>query len=313
MSLLPPPSHVASSLPEGASETLRADNPHIVDLKQRYASFENASAHRTGWTDEHVSTQIEWPYFRGDNAYVWQLRDANEHDNYQITTDYIKSRDRLGLLDKLTEDGAFGVYQYQTDEQKAVSRDLLDSIMEIYFLEDQLSLSQWPNINILDIGAGYGRLAHRLTTAMPNISQYFCVDAVAESTFLSDYYLNYRQVTHKAQVVALDKVEDFFQKNQIDLAINIHGFSECSLASIEWWINLVRKNQVKYFMIVPNCGKNQGQKLLSIESDRTERLYEHLLRINNYELICRQPKFLDPNVQSCGVSPTYYYLYKLAV
>ena len=184
---LPPPSHVASALPEGANETLRADNPRITDLKQRYASLENASAHYTGWTDEHVSSQIEWPYFRGDNAYVWQVRDANERDNYQATADYIKSRDRLGLLDKLTEDGAFGVYQYHTDEPKAVSRDLLDSIMEIYFLEDQLSLSKWPNIYILDIGAGYGRLAHRLATAMPDIGQYFCVDAIAESTFLSDY------------------------------------------------------------------------------------------------------------------------------
>ena len=113
--------------------------------------------------------------------------------------------------------------------------------------------------------------------------------------------------------MALDEVEKFFQKHQIDLAINIHSFSECAIASIEWWIKLVRKNQVKYFMIVPNCGKNQGQELTSIESDRTERRYDHLLAENNYELVCRQPKFLDPKVQACGVSPTYYYLYKLVI
>jgi putative sugar O-methyltransferase len=313
MSLLPLPSHVATSLPEGASETLRADNLRIVELKKRYSILENASAHHSGWTDEHVSSQIEWPYFRGDNAYIWQLRDENQHENYQVTADYIESRDRLGLLEKLTEDGAFGVYQYHTDEQKAVSRDLLDSIMEIYFLEDQLGLSKLPNINILDIGAGYGRLAYRMATAMPNIGQYFCVDAVAESTFLSEYYLKYRQVTDKAAVVALDQVEDFLQQNQIDLAINIHSFSECAIDSIEWWIKQVRKNQVKYFMIVPNCGQNGGKELTSIESDRTERLYDHLLAENNYELVCRQPKFLDPKVQACGVSPTYYYLYKLAI
>lgn len=313
MSMLPPPSHVANLLPEGAAETLRADNPRIIDLKKRYGALENASAHATGWTDEHISTQIEWPYFRGDNAYVWQVRDANQLNNYQATTDYIKSRDRLGLLDKLTEDGAFGIYQYHTDAQKVVSRDLLDSITEIYFLEDQLKLSNWSGINILDIGAGYGRLAHRMTTAMPDIGKYFCVDAVAESTFLSDYYLNYRQVDHKAQVVALDEVNTFFQHNRIDLAINIHSFSECAIASIEWWINLVRKNQVKYFMIVPNCGSNKGEQLTSIERDRSELCYEHLLKSNNYELICRQPKFLDPKVQACGVSPTYYYLYKLTI
>ena len=53
---------------------------------------------------------------------------------------------------------------------------------------------------MLDIGAGYGRLAHRMSAAFPQLEDYCCVDAVPESTFLSEYYLRHRGCTPPARV-----------------------------------------------------------------------------------------------------------------
>ncbi len=309
--MLPPPSHVAVSLPDGADDILRIDHPRIRELKVQYSTVDNALLSHSTWTEQYTESQMEWPYFRGDNAYIWQVRDNNQIENYRITTEYVRSRDYLGLLDKLVEDGAFGAYRYHIHDDLAVSRDLLDSILEIYFLDEHLNLSNWVNINILDIGAGYGRLAYRMAKAMPHIGKYLCVDAVAESTFLSEYYLDFRQVADKTDVILLNEVEDRIKEKKIDLAVNIHSFSECGIEAIEWWIKLLRRHEIKYFMIVPNAGRNEGKQLISFERDGTHHTYDHLLMKNNYQLIHRQPKYLDPKTQEFGVSPTYYYLYKL--
>ena len=98
-----------------------------------------------------------------------------------------KSIDHLNLLDVLHEDDRFGVEIFNFHGQ-TVSRDLLDSIIEITFLEKHFGFLNRRDFNVLDIGAGYGRLAHRMATAAPNLGRYFCVDAVPESTFISDYY-----------------------------------------------------------------------------------------------------------------------------
>jgi hypothetical protein len=57
------------------------------------------------------------------------------------------------------------------------------SFFELYFLDNHLDIASRENVCILDIGAGYGRLAHRTVTALPNV-RYLCTDAVAVSTFI---------------------------------------------------------------------------------------------------------------------------------
>jgi hypothetical protein len=60
--------------------------------------------------------------------------------------------DRPGYGCELGNDGAFGAY---TDDHggRAVSRDMLDSVLEINFLEEQVGLSKLPQLSVLDIGA----------------------------------------------------------------------------------------------------------------------------------------------------------------
>jgi len=138
---------------------------------------------------------------------------------------YIRSIDTLGLLEKLGEDGAFGAVTFVLAD-KTVSRDLLDSVGEIYFLERHIGLSSWAGgPTVLDIGAGYGRLAYRMVTAFPNVRSYVCTDAVSASTFVCEFYLRFRGVDVNAKAVALDEIQDELKRNPPDIAVNIHGFS----------------------------------------------------------------------------------------
>ena len=84
-------------------------------------------------------------------------------------------------MDRLTEDGAFGCWTFQYPGHPRYSRDLLESVNEIVFLDRTLALSERDRFSVLDIGAGYGRLSHRMSAAYSNLDDYCCVDAIPES------------------------------------------------------------------------------------------------------------------------------------
>jgi hypothetical protein len=151
---------------------------------------------------------------------------------------------------------------------------------------------------VLDIGAGYGRLAHRMVTALPGIAQYLCTDAVAVSTFVSDYYLRFRGV-EKACVIPLDKIEGTLRDHPVDLAINVHSFSECQFPAIEWWARLLSKHRVKYLMVVPNPAED-GRLLTDYGRD-----FLPLLERYGYRDVLKEPKFGETGCccGACVISP----------
>jgi putative sugar O-methyltransferase len=290
-----------SQLPEGAKEYLVKDNNVLKKLQARYASFNKDVTSPLLWIDAHVSAD-DMLYFRGDNAYVWQVRERSMNIiAYALATYYVKSIDTLGLLEKLTEDDYFGIHNFFIDN-RLVSRDLLDSIIEIYFLEKHLHISSCKSFSVLDIGAGYGRLAHRMVSALPNITEYICTDAFPVSTFISEYYLRFRNVVEKAKVVPLDEIEKTLRDKPIDIAINIHSFSECRIIAIEWWLSLLAKYRVKFLMIVPNS----GDTLRTIDGIDFSEVIEKY----GYKLKAREPKYKDKVVQQYAVSPFYHYLFE---
>lgn len=290
-----------SLLPSGASEYLVESNPILKDLRARYAAFNAEVTNPLVWTDNILSAD-EMLYFRGENAYVWQLRGANMNIlAYALTTYYIKSIDTLGLLQKLEEDGLFGNCCFSIDS-KLVSRDLLDSIVEIYFLEKHLSLSTSNRLTVLDIGAGYGRLAHRMQIALPNIANYFCVDAFPTSSFISQYYLKFRNLEEQTKVVPLDEIEETLKNRNVDIALNIHSFSECKISAIEWWLSLLAKYRVRYLMVVPNPLELQTNDGID---------FSPIIKKHGYRLLAQEPKFRDPIVQQYAINPTNHYLFEL--
>lgn len=308
------PTYSRSQLPEECKIILDENNSNLIELKQKYNKLHFPVTEHSIWSSKSLmSREFDIRYFRGDNLFLWQYRSVadNAYLKYILYTYYIKNIDSMGLLDKLNEDELFGVYCFDFNGKYKVSRDLLDSISEIYFLEKYLQISKKSNLNILDIGAGYGRLAYRFTKIFEdNIEGYYCVDAIAESTYLCDFYLRFRGVDKKAKSIPLFEIESFLISNKIDLAINVHSFSECTLSSIKWWINLLKINNIKYLMIVPNPGVEN--KLISTEQDGSRLDFRQYLENVGYELSVLTPKFSDSSLQKrIHHHPVYYYLFKL--
>ena len=298
------PSYNQSQLPVGVNGDLRTDNPRLQELKRRYLS--HPAARHSLWSEKYLRDELQLEYFRGDNAYLYQKRLSNEAA-YILTTYYALSIDKLGLLQRLDDDDLFGNYLVKFDDTLLVSRDLLDSVIEINFLDQTLDLSNLSGVKVLDIGAGYGRLAYRLAQAFPTLEHIFCTDAVAESTFISEFYLKFRGVSDRAIVVPLDEIEQTLQQHSIDIVTNVHSFGECSLESITWWLDLIAKHRVKYLFIVAN-----GEGLGSRELDDTNIDYMPAITARGYQLVVKQPKYhRTSSVQKYGAYPTYYYLFEL--
>jgi hypothetical protein len=304
------PSFHPGPVPEGAEAILRPDHPRLAELRARYAAFAPPALAPSLWSPATVAT-IDLKYFRGDNAFVFQFQDWNAEVAYILTACYLRTIDQLGLLGRLQEDGLFGAYVFPFERDTVVSRDLLDSISEITFLEEALGLSTRSGWSILDIGAGYGRLAHRLVESLGGLRKVLCADAIAESTFLCEYYLQFRGASPRAQAVPLDAIEDALAGNHVDLAVNIHSFSECSLASAGWWLDLLVRHDIERLMIVPNPDDHGGKRLLSREPDGSRLDLLPALVERGYRLATGRPKYALPAVQRHGVSPTHFYLFEL--
>jgi SAM-dependent methyltransferase len=246
------------------------------------------------WQPENVHGFLSLQYFRGDTVYLWHYRDSDElaQLKYFVYLRYLIERDSEGLLDKLEEDGAFGCWTYDFAPYKPCSRDLLDSVNELLFLERQLSVLAWKDLRVLDIGAGYGRLAHRASEVLEGLSVYCCADAVPESTFLSEYYTAFRGVAPPVRVVPLPDVADL-SPGEFDLAINVHSFSECPVAAIEWWMRRLASLRVRRLFLVPN----ERTGFLSTEEDGTRKDYLPVIEASGYSSVAEEPAFDDPAVR----------------
>jgi SAM-dependent methyltransferase len=301
------------NLPAAARAFLTPTNERLRDLKVRYARLRCDAVQHSQWSEEFVKSELPLQRFRGDCAFIWQKKDFNLPCTYVLTYYYLMTQGYGDLLRRSTEDDHFGVYSMVVDGE-VITRDRLDSVCEIAFLRRLTSPPPSRELRVLDIGSGYGRLAQRLVQSSDNVVVY-CVDAIAEASFLCEYYLRFRGVQDRAQVIPLTAVEDRFESLDIDLAINVHSFSECTLASISWWISLLKKHHVRYLFIVPNsgyaAGDHGGTQLLSTERNLGHLDFIPVLNGAGYRLIAMEPKFREPALQRFGVSPTHYFLFEL--
>ena len=147
-------------------------------------------------------------------------------------------------------------------------------------------------------------LAWRLSITMEAA---FCVDAVAESTFICDYYLGFRGVADRARTIPLDQIESILKKNRIDIVTNIESFAECTVQSITWWLDLLEKYEARYFMIAI-----EGESLLSREVDGSRIEFQPLIEQRGFELIAREPIYGSAtSVAAYGLYPNrLYFLFR---
>lgn len=282
-------------VPAEMARVLDDRNPELVRLRERYQALTSPLRPGRFWRNNTRLSDFDLRYFRGDNAYVWQLRQLGEHPKLKtyLYARYVHALDEHNLLGRLREDGAFGCWTFDYQSLPPVSRDLLDSVNEIYFLDRQWNLLSRRDYTVLDVGAGYGRLAHRMVEACPGLGRYLCVDAIAESTFLSRQYLRFREVDHKAVVLDLDTMEETLASARPDLAVNIHSFSEMPMSAIDGWIGLLARLKVPALLIVPN----EGADLLSHEDDYQRLDFSPVLAAHGYTLAASEPIIADDDVR----------------
>jgi hypothetical protein len=301
-------------LPPGAEAELNAANPRLLELKQRYLALGAHPVRAASLWDDKFVGRIELPRFRGDHAYLLQgAYSPLQRLLWLIVGYYAKSVDKLGLLDRLEEDGLFGPYCFRFMDRYTGSKDLVDSVGEINFLEEAIGISRRSALRVLDIGAGYGRLMHRMVSAFPDVVSGYCADAIPESTFLSEYYLSFRRVADRVVVVPLDEVEQTLRVGSapIDLVTNVHSFSECTGNAIAWWLDLAVAVQARYLFVVPNPYHNGGTELLSREADGTFVDFRPAIERRGFRLTHSAPKYRDTSLRPFGIN-TFYYLFERA-
>jgi hypothetical protein len=304
-------------LPADASEHLRPDHPLLLELERRYAAIDSPMCRHTLWRSALKSTVTDLHSFRGENEYVWQYvqrgartaAPSQMHLRYYVYAQYVRKLDHRRLLGNLlTEDGHFGCFSFRYPLTPMVSRDLLDSLNEIYFLDRHWDLFGRENIHVLDVGAGYGRLAHRMLTATDSVGRYTCVDAVARSTYLCEYYLRFRKLLGcegaRAAVVPLDDLTSL-SPGSIDLAINIHSFSEMSHAAIAAWIRLLADLAVPWLFVIPN-----EPQMLSREDLGVRQEYRGLIEDAGYRLQVTEPTIQDADVADLYGACDHFFLFR---
>jgi putative sugar O-methyltransferase len=284
----------STPLPRDAAAYLRPDNSRLRALTRDYAALKVPAVEQHMWTSDRVASHVDLRYFRGDNLYVWH---RPEHPRSMAMAQFIYMRylERRGgaeLLARIPEDGAFGCWTSEVTGRGALSRDRLDSASEILFLERQLNVLSRHGIRILDIGAGYGRLAYRMAQAHPSLGDYCCVDAVPESTFLCEYYLGFRNVSPPTRVVPLVDVPEL-EPGSFDLAVNIHSFSECTRAAVEWWLAQLTRLRVPHLFVIPN----EAEGIISREPDGGYHDLMPSIAAAGYKLTAVEPVITDPAVR----------------
>jgi putative sugar O-methyltransferase len=231
------PSKIYPESVDGVISTVRSlYMDRLVAMRADYASM------RTGhsfWA--HHEPRIDLLNFRADGAFLGC-------HGFQYVEWFKHLRHHYGdaPFSTHTEDGAFGA-PIAALNGLTVSRDLFESIHEIGFLNNSVGRDYMNAATVLDIGAGYGRAAHRLTEEYPGIFVH-CVDAVPTSALSAEIYQRFRKID-RASVVPLNKLDSL---PRIDMAINMHSWSECTPAAIEFWLDWLVARRVSKLVVVPH-------------------------------------------------------------
>lgn len=186
------------------------------------------------WT-EHQH-KIDRANFRGQEQYL-----GNQDMNFLVPLARWCRAQYPEAYNRMQEDGDFGAITVHVDG-KIVSRDLLDSVTEIDFIEQTVG----QPTRVLDIGAGYGRLAHRMHEAWQGKVSVDCADTIPISSEVCAIYLAHRKVTTGRVLPRGVPIGHY------DLACNVHSWPECTREGIRWWLAKLVELDVPHLFVVPH-------------------------------------------------------------
>lgn len=174
----------------------------------------------------------------------------------------LKERDKWGLLSSL-EEPLIGSGDWLEYEGRRVTLDLLQSIDEFYRLQEALDFRREDPVVFCELGAGYGRLAAVVLSAMPNAT--YMIFDLPESLLLSQRYLTELFPRAKAALypgsdAALSSPESIRSHRLIfglphqlrtvpprtaDAFINIYSFMEMGREQIAAYFDIIERLDVR--------------------------------------------------------------------
>ena len=276
---------------------LNVNNPDYTEIYDRYFKVKSDHSFWIDWFDDS-----DFKNFKGENVFVTQLAGLRSIKKaYENTVSYAIKIDELGLMGIFDEDRKFGVESVKIGKE-SFSRDRVDSVIEINYFSRLMGITSESELRLVDIGAGYGRLASRVLQAFPN-AYVFCGDVVPQATFLCNFYLKFKGFnSFKFKCGSYDELT---LEGTFDIAVNIHSFSEAPLDSIKKWLDIV-SSKTKYIFIVPS-----GDELASMEYDGSRLCYMDYLKYLGYQLVNITNKYGEELFEkNLCLSPAKYYYFK---
>lgn len=189
------------------------------------------------WAHWQSKVLAALPHYARCNIYVNQTAVAPENAE-EVVSSLVTIYDPTGA----TRDVPHGARVFETS-RGPVTRQWLDGNIEIGFLLS--ALGRLDDLDVLDIGAGYGRLAAMLG---PLVRSYTCVDAVPISSRICREYLT--QYAPTVRVLDIAEFVALIPYLRPSLAINIHSWNECSLRQISQWLDALDAMQVQQLFTV---------------------------------------------------------------
>jgi hypothetical protein len=190
------------------------------------------------WQDWQATVAAAGPQYARSPIYVNQ--DVAWADVEPLVAGFGTPYDPAGMA----RDVAHGATAFETT-RGTVTRQWVDGNVEIDFLARHLG--DLSSLDVLDIGAGYGRLAVMLG---PLVRSYTCVDPVPVSVAVCRDYTG----RYAPQVRVLDVAAFLAEAPRPSLALNIHSWNECTRAQVDRWLEALDTAAVpQLFTVVHGC------------------------------------------------------------
>lgn len=145
-----------------------------------------------------------------------------------------------------------------TYNDEKICLDYLQAVFELEFIEKYIKLD---GLNILEIGAGYGRTCHAIMSNHKVKTTYSIID-LENCLELSYKYL--KRVLNKSNFSKINFIEvkdiDLLSDSFFDLCINIDSFAEMDPEVVKYYLNYINKH-CNYFYVKNPVGKYLDKSL----------------------------------------------------
>lgn len=174
-------------------------------------------------------------------------------------------------------------------KNEVVCLDYLQAIFELTFMEQYIELK---GVDILEIGAGYGRTCHTIMSNH-NVKSYTIAD-LSNCLALSYRYL--AEVLDKEQFakIAFVDVESVFLCQKFDLCICIDVFSELDIGQAEQYVKYVNEHCSYFYLKTQLCRYDvnvlKEHKIIKLHLNG---IFDEINVIDDSSVKSQVPKFIE--------------------